>query len=86
VLSTLYLHAFYGLLLLWPYDLCFDYSFNCIPLLKSLSDWRNLITLAMYVEREKEKKINFNLMILNIPKFFFSFLIEKKLNLISTFS
>ncbi len=48
VLSNMYLHAFYGLLLLWPYDLCFDYSFDCIPLVHTLADPRNLITLAMY--------------------------------------
>jgi tetratricopeptide (TPR) repeat protein len=48
LLSNMYLHAFYGLLLLWPYNLSFDYSFDCIPLVHSLADPRNLITLAMY--------------------------------------
>jgi tetratricopeptide (TPR) repeat protein len=48
LLSNMYLHAYYGLLLLWPYNLSFDYSFDCIPLVHSLADPRNLITLAMY--------------------------------------
>lgn len=48
LLSNMYLHAYYGLLLVWPYSLSFDYSFDCIPLVHSLADARNLITLAMY--------------------------------------
>ncbi len=48
LLSNMYLHAYYGLLLVWPYSLSFDYSFDCIPLVHSLADPRNLITLTMY--------------------------------------
>eukprot|EP00179_Madagascaria_erythrocladioides_P011661 CAMPEP_0198358994 /NCGR_PEP_ID=MMETSP1450-20131203/132928_1 /TAXON_ID=753684 ORGANISM="Madagascaria erythrocladiodes, Strain CCMP3234" /NCGR_SAMPLE_ID=MMETSP1450 /ASSEMBLY_ACC=CAM_ASM_001115 /LENGTH=129 /DNA_ID=CAMNT_0044065815 /DNA_START=168 /DNA_END=554 /DNA_ORIENTATION=- len=49
LLSTLYLHAYYVRLLVYPYVLTFDYSYDCIPLVRSLSDPRNALTIASYV-------------------------------------
>lgn len=47
-LSTGYLHARYFWLLLMPLHLSADWSFNCIPLVESVVDWRNLATLGLY--------------------------------------
>lgn len=47
-LSVGHLHARYAALLLAPWHLSADYSYDCIPLLRSLSDPRNMLTLALY--------------------------------------
>eukprot|EP00727_Mastigamoeba_balamuthi_P005205 m51a1_g14683 putative transmembrane and tpr repeat-containing protein 3 (505) ;mRNA; f:81143-83236 len=43
------LHTTYARLLFFPTSLCCDYSFNCIPLVESLLDWRNLTTALVVV-------------------------------------
>ncbi|MEW5299918.1 MAG: hypothetical protein WDW36_002888 [Sanguina aurantia] len=48
VLSTGYLHARYAALLVWPQHMSADWSFQCIPMLSSHTDPRNLLTLALY--------------------------------------
>ena len=47
-LSIGHLHARYAALLLVPWHLSADYSYDCIPLIRSLSDPRNVLTLALY--------------------------------------
>jgi hypothetical protein len=47
-LSTGHLHARYAWLLLFPLHMSADWSFNCIPLVESLKDPRNLATLGLY--------------------------------------
>lgn len=47
-LSIFYLHFRYVWLLFFPYHLSVDYSFNCIPLVTSFSDPRNLLSLLCY--------------------------------------
>lgn len=47
-LSMAHLHARYAGLLLAPVQLSADWSFDCIPLVESLSDPRNLLSLALY--------------------------------------
>eukprot|EP01043_Picozoa_sp_COSAG02_P058734 COSAG02_NODE_7360_length_3047_cov_13.257463_2_plen_460_part_00 len=47
--SLLYLQAFYGKLLLSVSgDLCCEYSYNCIPIVESVADPRNLGTMAFW--------------------------------------
>eukprot|EP01122_Echinamoeba_exundans_P009807 TRINITY_DN352_c0_g1_i1.p1 TRINITY_DN352_c0_g1~~TRINITY_DN352_c0_g1_i1.p1 ORF type:complete len:772 (+),score=74.37 TRINITY_DN352_c0_g1_i1:229-2316(+) len=48
VLSMLHLHARYAWLLIFPHPLSADYSFNCLPLIESLSDYRNVFGFALY--------------------------------------
>eukprot|EP00803_Ostreobium_quekettii_P011106 evm.model.scf_344.3 EVM.evm.TU.scf_344.3 scf_344:28738-43688(+) len=48
VLTTGYIQAKYAQLLLWPSPLSADWSFACIPYVETLSDPRNLCTLALY--------------------------------------
>ena len=48
-LSTFYLHFRYFWLLLFPIDLSVDYSENCIPLITSLADSRNILSLTLYL-------------------------------------
>jgi hypothetical protein len=48
-LSLAYLQARWAQLLLFPQQLCAEYSFNCIPPIDSLLDPRNLATLALAV-------------------------------------
>lgn len=47
-LSTLYLHGRYILALVKPWPLSCDWSFNCIPLVDSFLDSRNLLWIAFY--------------------------------------
>ena len=49
ILTMFYLHSFYVGLLLAPIQLCVEWSYNCIPTIKSISDYRNLFTLATYL-------------------------------------
>lgn len=48
-LSYAHIHAWYLWKLLWPRWLSFDYGFNTIPHITSVSDSRNLFTAAAYV-------------------------------------
>lgn len=48
-LSTGYLHARYFGLLLAPWRLSADWSFNCVPLVTSLGDPRNMLSAALYL-------------------------------------
>jgi protein O-mannosyl-transferase len=45
VMSVGYLQAKYAQLLVWPVELCAEYSFNCIPAVESIADPRNASTL-----------------------------------------
>jgi Flp pilus assembly protein TadD len=47
-LSFAYVHAKYLQLLLVPLELCYDYSLNAIPVVRSFSDIRFLFTLTAY--------------------------------------
>jgi Flp pilus assembly protein TadD len=49
VLSLMYLHWRYLLLLLYPAEMCAEYSFNCIPAVRSLADVRNVSSFAAYL-------------------------------------
>uniref|UniRef100_A0A674PMX7 dolichyl-phosphate-mannose--protein mannosyltransferase n=1 Tax=Takifugu rubripes TaxID=31033 RepID=A0A674PMX7_TAKRU len=49
VLTFLYLPAANAWLLLCPDRLSFDWSMEAVPLVRSLSDWRNLHTTAFYL-------------------------------------
>ncbi|KAL6077714.1 Protein O-mannosyl-transferase tmtc3 [Balamuthia mandrillaris] len=46
--SLLYIHFYYGWLLLFPYQLSADYSKSCIPLITSWTDPRNLLSISAY--------------------------------------
>jgi len=48
-LTFFYLPSYNAFLLLWPMNLSCDYNYNCIPFVKTLSDIRNLASLALYV-------------------------------------
>jgi hypothetical protein len=48
-LTFFYLPSYNAFLLLWPMSLSSDYNYNCIPFVKTLSDIRNLASLALYV-------------------------------------
>lgn len=48
VLSSAHLHTRYLSLLVLPINLSADYSFNAIPLVESLSDPRNILSLVAY--------------------------------------
>lgn len=47
-LSTLYLHSRYVLALFKPWPLSCDWSYNCIPLVSSILDPRNLLWITFY--------------------------------------
>jgi Flp pilus assembly protein TadD len=47
-LSYAFLHQKYFQLLVFPWDLCYDYSLNAIPVLREFSDVRVLFVLAGY--------------------------------------
>eukprot|EP00940_MAST-03C_sp_MAST-3C-sp2_P000540 g540.t1 len=47
-LSTAYLHARYAYLLVWPAELCAEYSFDCVPLVETWTDPRNALSIACY--------------------------------------
>tara|TARA_R110002050_G_scaffold293876_1_gene451023 strand:- start:1198 stop:2529 length:1332 start_codon:yes stop_codon:yes gene_type:complete len=49
LLSKLYVQVRYALLLLYPQDLCCEWSYNCIPAIQTISDPRNLITLTLFM-------------------------------------
>eukprot|EP00002_Diphylleia_rotans_P034898 TRINITY_DN7544_c0_g1_i1.p1 TRINITY_DN7544_c0_g1~~TRINITY_DN7544_c0_g1_i1.p1 ORF type:complete len:726 (-),score=116.74 TRINITY_DN7544_c0_g1_i1:145-2322(-) len=48
VLSILYLHWRYAWLLVFPMSLSVDYSYNCVPVIESLGEWRNIGWIALY--------------------------------------
>eukprot|EP00927_Polykrikos_kofoidii_P039848 TRINITY_DN34153_c0_g1_i1.p1 TRINITY_DN34153_c0_g1~~TRINITY_DN34153_c0_g1_i1.p1 ORF type:complete len:839 (+),score=118.24 TRINITY_DN34153_c0_g1_i1:52-2517(+) len=48
-LSYALLHGVYAKLLFWPKFLCYDYSMDAIPLVRTMADPRLLITMAAYV-------------------------------------
>ena len=48
VLSYALVHGIYGKLLAWPARLCYDYSYDAVPLVRSFSDVRLLLPLAAY--------------------------------------
>ncbi|TMW60252.1 hypothetical protein Poli38472_000294 [Pythium oligandrum] len=48
VLSYAHVHAWYLWKLVWPGWLSFDYGFNTIPVIESILDPRNLLTLLAY--------------------------------------
>lgn len=48
ILSIGHLHARYAALLLAPWQLSADYSFDCIPLVRSVADPRNTLTVVLY--------------------------------------
>eukprot|EP00929_Paragymnodinium_shiwhaense_P112184 TRINITY_DN80443_c0_g1_i1.p1 TRINITY_DN80443_c0_g1~~TRINITY_DN80443_c0_g1_i1.p1 ORF type:complete len:729 (+),score=120.29 TRINITY_DN80443_c0_g1_i1:172-2358(+) len=49
VLSYALVHGVYGKLLVWPSFLCYDYSFDAIPLVHSLTDLRLLLPATVYL-------------------------------------
>ncbi|KAF2077466.1 hypothetical protein CYY_001239 [Polysphondylium violaceum] len=49
LLSNMYIHFKYLSLLLVPSQLSVDYSFNCIPLIESITDTRNIYSIATYL-------------------------------------
>ncbi|KAG2936745.1 hypothetical protein PC114_g41 [Phytophthora cactorum] len=48
MLSYAHLHAWYLWKLVWPRWLCFDYGYNTIPVIESITDPRNVYTLFAY--------------------------------------
>ena len=48
-MSILHVHVRYTRLLLWPATLSADYSFDCVPAVRALSDGRNLAAAALYL-------------------------------------
>eukprot|EP00927_Polykrikos_kofoidii_P085429 TRINITY_DN9295_c0_g1_i1.p1 TRINITY_DN9295_c0_g1~~TRINITY_DN9295_c0_g1_i1.p1 ORF type:complete len:914 (+),score=134.14 TRINITY_DN9295_c0_g1_i1:40-2781(+) len=48
VLSYCLVHGIYAKLLVWPMFLCYDYSFDAVPLVRSFLDVRLLLPLAAY--------------------------------------
>lgn len=48
ILSIGHLHARYAALLLAPWQLSADYSFDCIPLVRTVADPRNALTMVLY--------------------------------------
>lgn len=48
ILSLMYLHYRYILLLIWPFHLCAEYAFDCIPKISDISDYRNFYTIIIY--------------------------------------
>jgi tetratricopeptide (TPR) repeat protein len=48
VMSVAYLHARYAAALVWPADLCYDWGFDAIPVIASLLDARNALTVLAY--------------------------------------
>lgn len=49
MLSYSFLHGVYTRLLWWPQFLCYDYSMDAIPMLRSATDCRLMLPLAAYV-------------------------------------
>ena len=49
ILSYALVHGIYGKLLVWPSFLCYDYSFDAVPLVRSLSDCRLLLPTSCYL-------------------------------------
>ena len=48
LLTIPYIHYYYYSLLIYPHPLSCDYSFNCIPLITSIYDYRNIFSFIMY--------------------------------------
>ncbi|OQS06980.1 hypothetical protein THRCLA_00998 [Thraustotheca clavata] len=49
VLTTLHTHSWYLWKLFWPQYLCYDYGFKTIPIIETLDDHRNLLTVLAYL-------------------------------------
>jgi tetratricopeptide (TPR) repeat protein len=49
VLSLMYLHSRYLQLLLFPVEMCAEYSFDCIPAVRTITDPRNASSAAAYL-------------------------------------
>mmetsp|Transcript_63076 Transcript_63076/g.112100 ORF Transcript_63076/g.112100 Transcript_63076/m.112100 type:complete len:797 (-) Transcript_63076:71-2461(-) len=49
VLSYAFLHGIYARLLVWPHYLCYDYSMDAIPIVRSFTDCRLLLPLTAYL-------------------------------------
>ena len=49
ILSYALVHGIYGKLLVWPSFLCYDYSFDAVPLVRSLADCRLLLPISCYL-------------------------------------
>ena len=49
ILSYALVHGIYGKLLVWPNFLCYDYSFDAVPLVRSRSDCRLLLPISCYL-------------------------------------
>jgi tetratricopeptide (TPR) repeat protein len=48
-LSYAFIHGIYWKLMVWPFFLCYDYSMDAIPLIESVTDVRNALSLAAYL-------------------------------------
>ena len=48
LLTYPYLHSIYAFLLIYPRNLIADYSYNCVPIIESIEDLRNLATVILY--------------------------------------
>jgi tetratricopeptide (TPR) repeat protein len=48
-LSYAFIHGVYWKLMVWPFFLCYDYSMDAIPLIESVTDERNALSLAAYL-------------------------------------
>ena len=48
LLSFQYIYSWNALLLLWPSPLCCDWSLGSVPLVESVSDWRNMASVLLY--------------------------------------
>ncbi|XP_053311295.1 protein O-mannosyl-transferase TMTC4 [Spea bombifrons] len=48
VVNYNYYYSLNGWLLMCPWWLCFDWSMGCIPLIKSISDWRLIALLSLW--------------------------------------
>jgi len=49
ILSYSFLHGVYARLLVWPHYLCYDYSMDAIPIVRSFTDCRLLLPLTAYL-------------------------------------
>jgi tetratricopeptide (TPR) repeat protein len=49
VLSYAQYHFWYFWKFVYPRHLCFDYGYDCVPVVTSLWDWRNLLPLVVYL-------------------------------------
>ncbi|KAG7394152.1 hypothetical protein PHYBOEH_005585 [Phytophthora boehmeriae] len=49
ILSYAHVHAWYLWKLVWPRWFCFDYGYNTVPVIETITDFRNLYTLLAYI-------------------------------------